>query len=126
MEINVSSLSKSKKFYDFLLPRLGYTIYQVWDEGFSYAYNDYYIVFVQTRKKHLNNAYNRTHVGLNHLAFSLPTVNQVNSLREELKMNGIVELYHELYPYAGGKNHYALFFEDPDRMKLEIVAKSDE
>ena len=105
---------------------MGYTIYQVWDEGFSYRYNDYYIVFVQARKKHLNSAYNRTHVGLNHLAFSLPTVTQVNSLREELKMNGINELYRELYPYAGGKKHYALFFEDSDRIKLEIVAEFDE
>lgn len=60
------------------------------------------------------------------MAFSLPTVTQVNLLREELKMNGMIELYHELYPYAGGKNHYALFFEDPDRIKLEIVAAFDE
>lgn len=41
-------------------------------------------------------------------------------------MNGINELYRELYPYAGGKKHYALFFEDPDRIKLEIVAEFDE
>lgn len=41
-------------------------------------------------------------------------------------MIGIRELYPELYPYAGGKNHYACFFEDPDRIKLEIVAKSIE
>ena len=30
-------------------------------------------------------------------------------------------LYDEKYSYAGGKNHYALYFEDPDRIKVEIV-----
>jgi hypothetical protein len=25
-------------------------------------------------------------------------------------------------PFAGGASHYAVFFEDPDRIKVEVVA----
>ncbi|MFW5781866.1 MAG: hypothetical protein ACOCWO_01085 [Candidatus Muiribacteriaceae bacterium] len=42
-----------------------------------------------------------------------------------------VELYtndlkttRKRYPYAGGKGYYALYFEDPMRMKVEVVAKN--
>jgi hypothetical protein len=26
------------------------------------------------------------------------------------------------HPYAGGTDHYAVYFEDPDRIKVEVVA----
>jgi hypothetical protein len=31
-------------------------------------------------------------------------------------------LYEDRHPYAGGPDHYAVFFEDPMRMKAEVVA----
>ncbi len=27
-----------------------------------------------------------------------------------------------LHPYAGGDDHYAVYFEDPERIKVELVA----
>jgi len=35
---------------------------------------------------------------------------------------GIKILYQNKHPYAGGENYYAVFFEDPDKIKVEIVA----
>ena len=29
-------------------------------------------------------------------------------------------IYDDKYPYAGGAEHYAVYFEDPDRIKVEI------
>lgn len=124
IEINVSNLKKTKKFYDFLLPKLGYQHFQEWDQGFSYKYEDYYIVFVQTREKYNSGQFSRTGTGLNHIAFSTPSKYEVDSLRLELLKAGVIELYPDAYPHAGGEKHYAFFFEDPDRIKLEIVAKS--
>lgn len=40
----------------------------------------------------------------------------------KLKDNGINVLYTNQHPFAGGDDHYAVFFEDPDRIKVELVA----
>ena len=34
-----------------------------------------------------------------------------------------VELYEEKHPYAGGPDYYAVYFEDSDRMKVEITGE---
>lgn len=36
VEIYVSDLETSRAFYDFLLTKLGYSLYQEWDKGLSY------------------------------------------------------------------------------------------
>ncbi|KHF36766.1 hypothetical protein CM49_01072 [Paenibacillus sp. P1XP2] len=38
-----------------------------------------------------------------------------------LKQKGVKLLYEDRYPYAGGPEHYAVFFEDPDRIKVEFA-----
>nr|WP_239462932.1 hypothetical protein [Faecalicoccus pleomorphus] len=58
---------------------------------------------------------------MNHLAFSCEDKDKIDRIREQLILKGIPLLYDEQYPYAGGMNHYAVYFEDPDRIKLEIV-----
>lgn len=67
--------------------------------------------------------YNRTHIGLNHLAFWATSRLKVDQIHDQLTiMNPTTLLYDQLYPFAGGQNHYAVYFEDPDRIKLEVVA----
>ncbi|OFI49310.1 hypothetical protein BG261_01640 [Floricoccus tropicus] len=120
IEIYVSDLMKTKDFYEFLLvDNLSFEIYQEWSEGISYKKNGFYIVFVQS--KNLDEKYNRTNIGLNHLALNIDSHVQLDVLRDRCIEENIVLLYDEKYPYAGGKDHYALFFEDPDRIKIEIV-----
>ena len=67
-------------------------------------------------------SYHRCRVGLNHLAFHAVSREQVDNLTMKLKEKGVKILYPERHPFAGGSGHYAVFFEDPDRMKVEIVA----
>ena len=122
VEMNVSNLKESRSFYDFLLPELGYTLYQEWEKGFSYIYDATYLVFVQTEEKYAETAYHRGRTGLNHLAFHGESRKQVDDLTKQLINRGITILYKDRHPYAGGSQYYAVFFEDPDRFKLEIVA----
>lgn len=122
VEINVSNLKKTRSFYDFLLPKLGYELYQQWEQGFSYKVNHTYLVFVQTEERHADVAFHRGRTGLNHLAFHGDSRSQVDELTEELINRGVNILYKDRHPYAGGNQTYAVFFEDPDRLKLEIVA----
>ncbi len=43
-------------------------------------------------------------------------------MTEKLRRRKITILYEDRHPYAGGKGYYAVFFEDPDRMKVELIA----
>ena len=62
------------------------------------------------------------HTGLNHLAFQASSKEQVDNLTKKLQEKGIEILYKKRHPFAGGEQHYAVFFEDPDRIKVELVA----
>ncbi len=122
IELYVSNLQESKKFWSWFLQELGYDEFQQWDGGISYKLNDTYIVFVQADEKYLDIPYHRKRVGLNHLAFHAESRAEVDQMKEKLKEKGITILYEDQYPFAGGPNYYALYFEDPDRIKVELVA----
>ncbi|OIM22426.1 hypothetical protein ATX60_09615 [Oenococcus oeni] len=125
IEIYVSDLKASKRFWSWLLvSQFDYKVYQQWDKGISYILNGTYLVFVQTDQDKLVFDYNRTHIGLNHLAFHVDSKQAVDGIREKVQDNKYKELYAERYPFAGGPDHYALYFEDPDRIKVEIVASN--
>jgi catechol 2,3-dioxygenase-like lactoylglutathione lyase family enzyme len=121
-EINVSNLKKSIEFWGWLLTELGYEQYQKWDSGISWKSSETYLVFVQTEERFLDVPYHRSRVGLNHLAFHGKSIEHVDEITEKLKARGINILYQDKHPFAGGPQHYAVFFEDPDRIKVELVA----
>ncbi|MCL6571283.1 MAG: VOC family protein [Bacillus sp. (in: Bacteria)] len=124
LEIYVSNLSKSTAFWAWFLTELGYKQYQKWELGISWKYGETYIVFVQAEERFMDVPYHRSRVGLNHLAFHAESKEQVDKITEKLKKQGINILYPKQHPYAGGENYYAVFFEDPDRIKVELVAPS--
>ncbi|PCH66444.1 MAG: hypothetical protein COC01_08000 [Bacteroidetes bacterium] len=122
IEIYVSDLKKTIEFWDWLLTELGYEKYQDWNEGISYKLLDAYLVFVQAEEKYLDIGYHRKRIGLNHIAFHAESRAMVDDLTNSLKERGVTILYKDKHPFAGGKDHYAVFFEDPDRIKVELVA----
>ncbi len=122
LELYVSDFKKSLTAWDWLLTELGYTVYQQWEHGQSYRFGDTYLVFVQTEAAHLEPPYHRKKTGLNHIAFHAESRDQLERLRPELSRHGFTELYADRFPHAGGPNYIALYFEDPDRMKVELVA----
>lgn len=127
IEIYVSDFEKTAAFWGWLLEEeLGYTVHQSWDNGAfdrgkSWRSDTHYLVFVQTREKYLRDGYNRARTGLNHLAFYGRDRAQIDGLVEKLRKHGVTLLYQEKYPHAGGADSYTLYFEDPDRIKVEIV-----
>ena len=65
----------------------------------------------------------RCGVGLNHLAFRAESRAAFDALRAWCRKKKIPMLSDERYPFAtGGTDYYALFVEDPDRIKVEFVA----
>jgi catechol 2,3-dioxygenase-like lactoylglutathione lyase family enzyme len=122
VEIYVSNLERSLEFWEWFLEKLGYAEYQRWGSGVSFILNGTYIVFVQTTAKHLDSPYHRCRTGLNHLAFVAASKSDVNEMTGELKARGMNILYQDRHPNAGGEGYYGVFFEDPDRIKVEFVA----
>ncbi|WP_409302717.1 VOC family protein [Peribacillus sp. SCS-155] len=122
IELNVSDLGKTTEFWGWFLEELGYRPFQEWEKGRSWKLEDTYIVFVQAEDRFLDPPYHRSRVGLNHLAFQAESQSHVDELTAKLRERGIPLLYSDRYPFAGGKTHYAVFFEDPDRIKVELVA----
>lgn len=122
LEFYVDDLTTTRSFYDWLLPQLGYQLYQQWDHGFSYRLGDTYLVFVQVETPYRHPHYHRKHSGVNHLAFHVESFTFLEHLRDAMKKKGTPLLYDNQFPHAGGPQHVALYAEDPNRMKLEFVA----
>lgn len=126
IEIYVSDLARSVDFWQWVLEdELGYSLYQKWEQGKSWKKDDHYIVFVQTEDKYQNIPYHRCATGLNHLAFLGRSRAHIDALYKALQQKNINVLYTEKYPHAGGDDHYAVYFEDPDRIKVEIIAAEE-
>jgi len=125
IEIYVKDLKCSIEFWGWLLVKLGYSQFQKWDSGISYKLKESYIVFVQVEERFKDITYHRCRAGLNHLSFHGGTRHEVDEITAELRAKSIKILYEDRHPFAGGDNYYAVYFEDPDRMKVEIVADED-
>lgn len=120
LEIYVRDLERSSAFWEWLLGWLGFSPHQVWDEGFSWRSGDSYVQFVAAPEP--GRGYDRRAVGLNHVAFRAASRAAVDELTDELHARGVAVLYEDRHPHAGGPDHYAVFFEDPDGIKVEVVA----
>ena len=122
IEIYCSDLKKSIEFWSWFLEVLGYKEYQKWPAGISFKLGDTYFVFVQAEDKYLPHSFHRCRPGLNHLAFHAINREQVDKLTSELKSREIKILYEDRHPHAGGNGTYAIYFEDPERIKIEVIA----
>ncbi|NTW91668.1 MAG: hypothetical protein HGA35_07050, partial [Erysipelotrichaceae bacterium] len=76
----------------------------------------------QVEDEYIKYEYHRKHTGLNHLAFHGGSREFVDTITLRLKEKNVTILYLDKHPYAGGIDYYAVFFEDPNRIKVEICA----
>lgn len=123
LQINVSDLQKSVAFYQDLLGYFGYEAIHKdkYAAGFSNGTTDFWLV--HTGIKYQKNQFHRKNIGLNHIAFRVNSKDDVDKFCEEfLKPKKIAALYNSprKFPEYTDK-YYAVYFEDPDRIKLEVV-----
>lgn len=125
VELYCLDLAASLSFWEWLLSELGYSLYQDWDGGRSYRLGGTYLVFVQADDEYAEQSYHRCRPGLNHLAFHAHSRSHVDELTDAIRdRDDATLLYEDEHPYAGGEDHYALYCEDPERIKVEVVAPS--
>ncbi|MGV3240447.1 VOC family protein [Streptococcus hyovaginalis] len=122
IEIYVSNLKSSITFWGWFLEELGYESFQSWESGHSWKLGETYIVFVQAEERFMDTPYHRCRVGLNHLAFHASSRQQIDDMTRKLEQKGVKIFYTDKHPYAGGEKPYAIYFEDPARIKVELLA----
>ena len=126
VELYVTDLARSVAFWRPFMGLLGYAT-EPWSGGVNFVRGaeDTYFCLLPAAEEHLAAGYHRKRVGLNHLAFRGSSRAQVDQIAGWVKDNGYTLLYEARHPFAGGPGYYAVFCEDPDRIKLEVVAPGD-
>jgi glyoxylase I family protein len=124
LDLVVSDLERSLAFYSELLRPLGYVrrseIVGERGERVVYVGRPGASGSVSVRERQSPGEHDRYAIGLHHLAFSAPFREVVDACAAWLREQGhTIESGPEEYGYAPG--YYAVFFYDPDGIKLEIV-----
>src|SRR5215218_8638697 len=122
IDLVVSSIERSLPFYRELLAPLGYsTIAEVEGErGEIIWYLSGAGVAIGLREAQSEGAHDRYAVGVHHIAFEAWSREAVDERAEWLRRAGAeLESGPQEYGYVPG--YYAVFFYDPDGMKLEVV-----
>jgi glyoxylase I family protein len=123
VDLVVSSIERSLPFYSDLLGPLGY--HRVSEVEGERGETIWYIggpgTTIGLREAQSDSApYDRYSLGLHHLAFEAATRADVDERADWLRAQG-VELESEPQEYTYMPGYYAVFFFDPDGLKLEIV-----
>ncbi len=121
--LHVSNFVESLRFYKDLFKYFGWS--KVYGDKFLYGWRgingDVWIV--KTPGKYLKPKFHRKRTGLNHIAFQVANRKAVDVFYKNfLRRKKINTLYGgpKEYPQYE-KGYYAVYFEDPDRIKLEVV-----
>ena len=119
VDLTVGDFRRSKEFYAQVLPRMGFT--RLPKEFGAVAWRGQSIIAIQPAKpEERDRAHSRYAPGLHHLAFRAPSRAAVDALHADLVTLGVSVLDPPAeYPYSAG--YYAVFFADPDGLKLEYV-----
>jgi glyoxylase I family protein len=122
VDLVVSSLDRSLPFYRELLEPLGYTRLGevVGERGETIWYLGGAGVALGLREATTPGDFDRYRLGLHHVAFRAPSREVVEERHHWLVERGAeIESPPREYDYIPG--YYAVFFYDPDGLKLEIV-----
>jgi glyoxylase I family protein len=122
LDLTVSDAGRSKPFYDLVLGFLGYRCVKstdslvVWDLTLPDGVCGFAI-----RSAERPRAHDRYTAGLHHFAWNADSRQDVDRLHERLVAAGAAILDAPAdYPQYG-TGYYAVFFADPDGLKLEYV-----
>jgi catechol 2,3-dioxygenase-like lactoylglutathione lyase family enzyme len=122
VEIWVDDLQAVEASWAWLLGELGWELYQSWSEGRSWRIGDAYLVVEQSSAVRPGLPYDRMRPGLNHLAVHAPDENTVDRVQALGPAHGWQHLFADVYPHAGGPEHYAAYLTDAAGFEIEVVA----
>jgi len=121
VDLTVNSLERSAAFYDQVLAALGFRRLADDTDNIRWANAHMSIGIRSARPEHSAETFNRYRAGLHHLALKAHRREDVDRFHRFLVENGIAVLDPPAEYPEYGPHYYAVFFGDPDGMKLELV-----
>ncbi len=119
--LTVSNLKKSKEWYDKVLGHLGFV--EAFDDESTKYYiseDNTFLIGLYEAKKNKKRS-DRQDVGFHHLGIATPKKEIVDEMYKSLQQNKFeIESPPHHVPDYGDELYYALFFYDPDGMRLEV------
>jgi len=118
--LSVTDLDRSAQFYDPLMRFMGYSRMPSVDNQRKWKKRGVGIFLIYAAKpESLGKAHDRYAPGLHHLCFDADSRDEVDRLYREMVAAGATVLDAPAeYQYTPG--YYAVFFADPDGVKLEL------
>ncbi len=118
--LNVSDLSRSKKFYQEVL---GFQmIGESQEEGRRFVFLGDGEKLVLTLWEQSEGRFGKHQPGLHHLSFQVETIEQVVAVQDKLRQLSVPLSYEGIVPHGEGMASGGIYFEDPDGIRLEIYS----
>lgn len=122
LELAASNYDAAEPFWNWLLIELGYESKDEWTGGRSWIRGPTYVVLKEAQEP---GSVERRSPGLDHVAFHAGSRDQVDRITEEVvARDETTLLYPDEHPFAGG--YYAVYFEGPEGITVEVVGPQDE
>jgi catechol 2,3-dioxygenase-like lactoylglutathione lyase family enzyme len=124
LDLTVIDPVKSRPLYELFLGHLGFTLKSAGDDWAGFGLGDKRYPCVTLLKAKGRNAarkHDRYSAGLHHLALRAKSREDVDALYRKLKKFGAAILDPPADYPDYGKGYYAVFFADPDGLKLEYA-----
>lgn len=122
IELNVSSLEASTRFYLRALRPLGF---RVADQGDGYVRltngSDAVVVLCPVAEEHRHRTHHRKGVGLGHFALAVESREALDAFQAHLAEQGIPLLGEGKLHTEYRHGYSTLAFEDPDRVMVEVM-----
>jgi diadenosine tetraphosphate (Ap4A) HIT family hydrolase/catechol 2,3-dioxygenase-like lactoylglutathione lyase family enzyme len=118
IDLTVSSLEHSTQFYDRWLTAMRFERIADCAEGPLWRGATFELGLQQARRERTHDRYAP---GLHHVAFAAQTPQQVSQLHAALVAEGVLILDPPAYYEHYAPGYFAVFFADPDGIKLEYV-----
>ncbi len=125
IDLSVSDVVRSRAFYDAVLGYLGYVRAEDYPNGSDWdrVGNAFHSIgIVQAVGPNAARAHDRFSAGLHHLAWTAESREDVDLFHALLQQIEAVILDPPSFYPQYGPDYYAVFFADPDGLKLELVA----
>ena len=118
--LNVTDMERAKRFYTAVFELN--VIHETHTDAANYAFlgNDSGLLITLWRQS--EGQFSPGYPGLHHLALQLEDVTAVQAFESRLRALGVTPLHDGIVAHARGRTSSALYFLDPDGIRLEVCA----
>lgn len=118
--LNVTNLARSQQFYQDVFNFQ--TIMESAEAGREFAFLGQDDQIVLTLWQQSAGEFSKASPGLHHLSFHVDSMEMVQTIQAKLRELDIHLFYDDVVPHAEGASSGAIYFADPDGIRLEIFS----